>query len=383
MQDRAPGTDAERRLANLMAQRLVALGRDAEIQAINVHRSPEAVQALHAFLGIVASIISVYLSPVGFALLLLVTASCYLDLSSRAYLLRRLLFRRGSQNVISRGGRPDAPERLLLAAGCDAPRTGWIKGARAWEMRRRLPLWLRRWAGIYRVLLWGGLVPLIPIIGARLAGIDTTWLTVIQTFPTVLLALLVFALIDSAIAPPGPGADENGSGMAACLEIGARLAARPCENLDVWIVLTGGSTCFGEGMRALLSDPALGDRQRPTSVIEFSSVGAGTPSYRSLQGAGFGVQPSDRLVHPTGLTGVKEPVSGDAVAAHSAGADALTITGTDDGIAQPWRSTMADLPERLDARTISASVDAAERVARTLDAEWASGSREAVQAEGR
>ena len=337
------------------------------MQSIHVHRSPEAVQALHALAGILASVISVYLAPAGFALILLVTASCYLDLSSRFYLLRRVLFRRGSQNVVSRGDRPEAPRRLILVAGCDAPRTGWIKGARARDTRLRLPARLRRWAGIYRLLLWGGLAPLVPIIGARLAGFDATWLTVVQILPTVLLALLAFALIDSALATPGPGADENASGLAACIELGSRMVANPCSHLDVWIVLSGGSTCFGEGMRALLKDHTLGESDRPTSVIELCAVGAGTPAYRALQGAGIGIEPPPALAEASGLPPVSEPVSGDAVAAHSLGAESITITALENGLPQSWRSTMADLPERVDSATIHACADAAERIVRTTD----------------
>ena len=40
----------------------------------------------------------------------------YLDLNSRVYLLRRLFFRRASQNVVSPGERPDAPARRVLCA---------------------------------------------------------------------------------------------------------------------------------------------------------------------------------------------------------------------------------------------------------------------------
>lgn len=370
IEGRAPGTDAERRAANLLRDRLGDLGRMTEIQAIYVHRSAEAVQALHAILGALASVTSAYNAPLGFGVLLLVIASCYLDLSSRLYLLRRLLYRRGSQNVISAGERPDAAERIILVAGCDVPRTGWAKGARSFDLRRRLPAAIGARLGIYRVLLWGGLAPLMPLIGARLAGFDPTWLTIIQVLPTVLLAVVAFLLIDSALAKPSPGACENASGAAACLELARRLNADPPSRTDLWIVFTGGSTCFGEGMKSFLGDRELRQRDRRTTVIEMQSVGSGTVCFRSSQGAGVGVQPPPSLTAKLGaIPSAPEPVSGDAVAAHSAGVAAVTLTALEEGLPQPWRSTMADLTVTVDLEVLNLAVDAAEDLIRRIDAE--------------
>lgn len=369
IEGRAPGTDAERRAANLLRDNLRQLGRSTEIQAIYVHRSAEAVQALHAILGALSSVISAYNAPIGFGLLLLVIASCYLDLSSRFYLLRRLLFRRGSQNVISIGENPDAAERIILVAGCDVPRTGWVKGARAFDLRRRLPGAVGTRLGIYRVLLWAGLTPLMPLIGARLAGFDPVWLTIVQIVPTVILAVVAFLLIDSALAKPSPGASENASGATACLELARRLSADPPNRTDVWIVFTGGSTCFGEGMKAFFADRGLRDPGRHTSVVEIQSVGSGVVCFRSSQGAGVGIQPPSRLTACLSeVPSAPEPVSGDAVAAHSAGADAVTLTALEGGLPQPWRSTMADLAVTVDPAVLLRAVDTAEGLIRRIDA---------------
>ena len=60
-------------------------------------------------------------------MLLAATSSAYLDLSARWYLLRRLLFRRASQNLYAaarRGAPPTSAPRVILCANVDAPRTG-------------------------------------------------------------------------------------------------------------------------------------------------------------------------------------------------------------------------------------------------------------------
>ncbi len=77
-----------------------------------------------ALLGLAGSLLAINEPAVGFAIVLLAAASMYLDLNGRFYLLRRLFFRRASQNVVAPGRRPDAPARLLLSAHYDAARTG-------------------------------------------------------------------------------------------------------------------------------------------------------------------------------------------------------------------------------------------------------------------
>ena len=109
---------------------------------------------------------------------------CTWTSTTALYLVRRLFFRRASQNVVSPGERPTPPP-----ASCCAPtttrrepapssiRSAVARGAR---LARRLPLPL----GPFRILFWS-LALLLPILGARMAGIDSN-------------------LISAAPAPPHP-----------------------------------------------------------------------------------------------------------------------------------------------------------------------------------
>ena len=121
---RWPGTDAERRAADWLAERLREMGRRAEIEPTYVHPEYSLVIALHVALAIAGSLLALLSRPVGFALVLFAASSLYLDQNTRLYLLRRLLFRRASQNVVSPGTSPDAPARLILSAHYDAAKTG-------------------------------------------------------------------------------------------------------------------------------------------------------------------------------------------------------------------------------------------------------------------
>ena len=80
--------------------------------------------------------------------------------------------------------RADAPARLILMAHYDAARTGYIF-SKASKRIRRLPERARLALGPFRLFFWVGLAPLLPILGARMAGLDATWLNAVQAIPTV------------------------------------------------------------------------------------------------------------------------------------------------------------------------------------------------------
>ena len=130
---------------------------------------------------------------IGFAIVLVAATSAYLDLSGRWYLIRRLLFRRASQNVhasAEQAGR-SGPERragdrsrVILCANLDAPRTGAAYNPLP---MRLLELASRRFPVISsptRIWFWSIALLLVPI-GARMAGLDAAWLDAVQLVPTL------------------------------------------------------------------------------------------------------------------------------------------------------------------------------------------------------
>ena len=202
--ERGPGTDSERRAADMLAGRLRRIGRRAEIEPFFAHPEYAVVHLIHAAMGVAGSILATVQPAAGFALVLLAAISTYLDLNTRLYLVRSLLFRRISQNVVSPGDRPGAPPRLILMAHYDAARTGYIfsKGS---KRIRRLPERTRVGLGPFRIFFWLGLAPLLPILGARMAGLDATWLNALQAIPTIVLIVAGFLLIDIALSDIVPG----------------------------------------------------------------------------------------------------------------------------------------------------------------------------------
>jgi Peptidase family M28 len=375
---RGPGTDAERRAANALATRLQGMGRRADIEPFFAHPQYAIVHLVHAVLGIAGSLLATVQPAIGFALVLFAAASTYLDLNTRLYLVRSLLFRRVSQNVVSPGNRPDAPARLILMAHYDAARTGFIFSKASGRVRR-LPERTRLALGPFRLFFWVGLGPLLPILGARMAGLDATWLNAVQAIPTIVLIVAAFLLIDIALSETVPGAYDNASGVAAVLSAAENLAADPPENLDVWVVLTGSEESFCEGSRAFVCARRKQLDRDNSYFLNVDSVSSGQVSYEISEGAVISI-PHDRqlveLAKALAAAGaadgdarpIRHPLLDDALPPRIRHLRSITLRTTDaDGNLAPWYHTHEDVPERVDSAALGRATDFVVALARLID----------------
>jgi Peptidase family M28 len=375
---RGPGTDAERRAANALAARLRGIARPARIEPFFCHPQYAIVHLIHAALGVAGSLLATVEPAIGFTLVFLAAVSTYLDLNTRLYLARSLLFRRASQNVVSPGDRPDAPARLILMAHYDAARTGYVF-SKASNRIRRLPERIRVGLGPFRLFFWIGLAPLLPILGARMAGLDPAWLSAIQAIPTIVLIVAAFLLIDIALSEIVPGAYDNASGVAAVLSAAEDLTTNPPENLDVWVVLTGAEESFCEGSRAFVrAHRKEFDRER-TAFVNIDSVSHGGVAYEISQGAVISLPHDSHLIDlcqalasagAAEARPIRHPLLDDALPPRIRKQRAITIRTTDsDGNLAPWYHTHEDVPERVDAEALTRATEFVIALARLLDRE--------------
>ena len=185
---------------------------------------------------------------------------------------RRLLGRRASQNVVSWGDRA-APGALVLVAHYDSGRGGLVRRD-AW--RRRLAV-----VGPLSPFLWS-LVAVLVCCLVRLAGVEGTWLSIVQFVPTVVLIVSFALLVDMAMAAVQQGENDNASGVALALRLAER--AEP-ELFGVHVVLTGSQKALAEGMRSFVrAHRDELDRER-TVVLNLDEVGDGSPRYTRREGA--------------------------------------------------------------------------------------------------
>ena len=344
-QGRAPGTDAERRAARYLEERLRKLGRDAEVEPLSIHPNYAVTHALHALIAIVGSVLSVTVPAAGAALVLVAAISTFGDLSGGFYLLRRLTGRRASQNVTSREG-GDKPGVIVLTAHYDAGR-----GSGA----------LKHWP-VFTLLFWA-MFAILACSLIRVAGFEGTPLTIIQFIPTVVLIACVPLLIDVPLSPVGGGANDNASGVATVLRLAERYGGR-LEHFDVWVVLPGAGEGLMLGMRNWIKEHK--GELDPASTIFLGVDVAASSTVRWITKEGH-VLPSryhPELIRLCEEVGEGRPMAArgasDALMARAAGFPAITITS---------RTTRGQRAERVDPDALERTYDFCAALIELVDAE--------------
>lgn len=336
-----------------------------------MHPQAPLIWAAHAALAFAGSLLAVAEPVAGFSLVLLAATSLYLDLNARMFLLRSLFFRRASQNVVSPGGRPDAPGTLVLLAHYDAARGGALFAPNRIvslpRLGRLLPF------SPARALFWS-MALLVPLTGARMAGLESDAIALAQVPPTLALLVSVYLLVDLQLSPVTPGANDNASGVALALGLAERLRNEPPANLDVWLVLTGGHECGNQGVRAFLRSHRKELDRASTHVVVLDAVGGGDVRWLSSEGLAVSFEMDPRLIELCEIVAVAdrdeegdhgaEPLrhglASDALAARVHRWRAVTLTCREPGSPGPaHHHTNADSPDAIDA----AALDRAERFA--------------------
>jgi hypothetical protein len=378
---RLAGTDAERRAANRLAQRLRESGRAVEVEPTYVHPRVPLIWAAHAALAFAGSLVAIASPAAGFGIVLATAVSLFFDMNTRFYLLRRLFFRRASQNVYSPGPRPDAPARLILNAHYDAARTGYLFGRRVRRREAMVPPRYRLVLGLPRLLFWP-LASLLPIIGLRMAGVDASWLSVLQLIPTLILLVSVFLLGDWELSEVVPGANDNASGVATVLSLADALDAEPPENLDVCVLLTGAEECGMEGMRSFVREHRDGLERGSTVFLVLDMVGKGHLHYLTGEGLAITYRHNRRLVELCDAIATASREDGgdldvgpvalatatDALPAILAGYPAITLWAlAENGLPGLEYHTPRDTPDRLDREALERAHGFALALIRALD----------------
>jgi hypothetical protein len=258
----AAGTDAERRAAVQLRDRLISLGRDAALQPVGVRPRFGLTHAIHALVAIVGSVVAAGSPALGAALVGAAALSAFLDVSGLLHVARRLTGSRASQNVesLEDAGKPGT---LVVVAGYDAPRA-----SQAFERAQRVlrDPWLAMVAAMLVILACCVL---------RLAGIENQLVTAVQFVPTVLLILLTAALADIELTEPAEAAPRSGA-VATALRLRDELEL---ENFDVWLVLAGAEQPFALGMGGWLRARRKQLDPEATAVLHVDSVGDGPVRY--------------------------------------------------------------------------------------------------------
>jgi hypothetical protein len=359
---RQAGSDAERRAANHLQRRLTGLDRDTSVEPNVIHPRWYLAHLIHALLAIAGSAISVKDPLIGTILVAAAAVSTLTDITGRLAIARRITGRRASQNVFSSDPRGGRPGRLILTAHYDSARLGAAFG-RLDERRAALGRLLRRPIGPAEPFAWSILLLLVTS-GARLAGLDNTVLSAVQFVPTVLLIVSVPFLADIALSEPGPGANDNASGVATVLRLAERYGGT-LDHFDVDVLLTGAQEAGALGMRAWLKRHREELDPLSTIVLNVDEVGAGTIRYAHREGPLLALRQHPRLIrlcdqirredeedgrYEARPLAARRP--GDAYTARARGIPAVTISCAGALDRAPHHHRQADTPEEIDRQAL-------------------------------
>jgi hypothetical protein len=335
---RRAGSEGERRTARQIEKRLRELGREVELEPTRVRPNFALTHLVHAVVGIVASVLSVYVPALGAILALGTLASAFGDFTGSFHLVRALTPVRASQNVVSDEDN-DKPGLIVLVAHYDAPASGLLAGTRvAW--------WPRA------IFISLAVITLCAI--GRIAGIDTTWFTIIQFIPTVVLIASPPLFADTAMSDTTQGRADNAAGVAAALQLAETHSGR-LNHFDLMLLFTGASASFGLGMRAWLKRHRKELDPEATAVITLDNIGDGEVRYAVKEGPVFASRMHPMLGELAGEAGGSAYDSreiSDAYLSRSAGLPTLRIsTSEPDGDPTDLREVhdfMTRLFERID-----------------------------------
>src|SRR3954469_9008082 len=302
---RPPGSDAERRAAQHLAERLEGLGRDAHLEGFSVWPRWASGYAINAGIAIVGGVVAVYSAALRPGLVLLALILPFPDLAGITPTTRRLLGRRASQNVVSFGER-ESEGALVLVAHYDSGPT------------RTRPLW---------PAFLAMLVLLLTCV-ARVGAMSGVALTIVQFLATVVLIVYVALMLDIALSPTSPGESDNASGVGVVLRLAERLT--DLNHFGVHVVFTGAQKARAQGMRAFLQTHRKQFAPGETIVINVDAVGGGELRETKKEGPLLTVKSHPQLTGALDSDPFVNREPSDGYAAASAGLPSVTFAGTTD-----------------------------------------------------
>jgi hypothetical protein len=350
--ERPSASPGERRAAQWIVEQLADNATPARIEAEVAHGThlpfvlPSAFALLASFLRS-RSIASVMAA--------LATGAIVDELGGHRRLVRRILARRETYNVVAEVGNPGSARTLVFVSHHDAARPwsaafGAIASAPPPRLLGGRPLPLAS------SLAYGPLMLLLGVAGRR---------RVLRRAGTALCTFIVMLFTDVARRAPVPGANDNASGVAALLGIASELASRPPHHLRVVLVSAGSEETMLEGMEAFLRrhrsqlDPAS------TIVVCLDMLGWERLLLRESEGVlrryRTRTEDVDLLLRAARAAAVRVKVAppsaapSDGLAARWAGLPTLLLSSAAANGGYPHYHRPSDVPENVDIETVVAA----------------------------
>jgi hypothetical protein len=285
---RGPTTDGERRAAAYCENELRENGLTPEVESFRSARSiflPHLIASAAMLIAFaiypLAGRISAGLAAV---VALVALVSDLLELSFRDNILRRIVPKGPSQNVIARIPPSKEHKRdLVLIGHLDSQRTPIVFST-------------PRWVAIYQSFTTIAFVLFIVQVLLYAVGAFTQWDWIwLASIPSAVAALLLAAMcIQADLTPFTVGANDNATAVGLLLALAERYQARPLDNTRLWLVCTGceevqhyGAIDFFKRHKRELHNPV---------AIAFEMLGCAGPAWLTSEGIIIPFKSDARLV---------------------------------------------------------------------------------------
>jgi hypothetical protein len=374
---RSAGSDAERRAAGWLRDRLAAQKRDAALEVHWVRPHWSTIHLVHALAGVVGSLVSTASAVAGLAIVAVAFVSTLLELSGRASPARLVSYRRATQNVVSPPPRAHSRRvRLVVIAAYDAARRGLVFRPALRRLDAALRAGTRGWWPPPLEWMAFALALLTAITATRAAGHDPGWLAVVQFVPTVALLIAVALLADIALSDPSPDA-SGATAVAVATALVTALDARPLGHLDVELVLAGAGDGPALGAGAYIRSRRRRWDPERLAVLEIRPCGAGAPALWLTDGPVVPLRLHPRLIElgraasDATATDLRGRDASAAYRARRARWPAIALGAVDDDGIVPHRRMPDDEPGTVDLATMEATLELCLDLATALDADLA------------
>lgn len=372
--ERPSASEGERRAAEWLVERFAKLGAEARIEAEPAHGTywwPLGIGAGLGALGGIAALRGRRL--LGGTLAAGAAVGMASDFPPGKRLLRRLLPRRTTYNVVCELGPADAEQTIVLIAHHDAAHSGLVFHPELPNIGDRLGLIERTdTSPALMAPVLGG-----PVLAALGALTGKRLLTKLGVFLGLGSAA---AMTEIGLRKVVPGANDNGTAVVSLLALAEQLIAEPTDNLRVILLSVGSEESFSEGIKA------FGERhfdELPRESTFFLCLeSTGSPHLLVLRGEGFlkmheysprGLALMDGLADELGIylfPNLRLRSGTDGLEPLAAGYETAVLASCTD-LKQPanyhwWH----DLAENVDFETVADSIRLTEAAIRRLDERW-------------
>lgn len=374
--ERPSASDGERRAAEIIAERLRALGCRAEIEQESAHGGYwwpiGLVNGLTAAAGALTLRRSnAWRRAITAALAGAGAAALWDDMGhGHRWFRRAVLPHRATWNVVAELGDADAQRTVVFIAHHDAAHSGLVFHPALPRIPLKLAPRLHAKAGRSFPLMYAvWLGPVLVCVGSILAPRR------VLAAGTAIAAAATAAMADIGARASVPGANDNLSAVGAVIALADRLRERPVEGVRVLLVSTGSEESFSEGMQGFgRRHFAQLDPDR-TELVCLECLGG--PTLIVIEGEGM-LRMRDYPTHmrealadaaaDTGqeiVRGLRTTAATDAIIPLRAGYAVATLASIDETKLPMNYHWPNDVPDALHWGTIDSAVTVCEQFVRT------------------